>query len=357
MDIGHDSIKMVEAELGPRGLTILALGSTPTPPHSVSEGQVVAIDQVSSAIRDLVDSAGIRANQVVASAVGHSVVVRTIRLPRMSEANLKRTIPWEAKKYFNFNPEDTVLECAVVDAPELARSTEMEVIVVAAPKALVDSRVAALEAARLEPIVVDVASLACMRAVVPQRRDGTNTVALVDLGSAYTDVTMTINGRHTFQRTIPIGGSTITNTIASTLGLSQEQTVSAKHALTASDLEAVSPGIRDPASIARSVMDDILREIRRTVNFYQSQFPEGAPEASIDAVLLCGGGANIPGIAGFFSKVLELPVEIARVRDAIIEGVAPDAQNLWDRLAPAFVHAVGLAAWELVSRRKVLAEV
>jgi len=356
IDIGHDSVKVVEAEVGTRGLIIHSLGSAPTPPHSVSEGQVVSVEQVSSVVRDLVASAGVRTNQVITSATGHSVIVRTIRLPRMSEANLKRTIPWEAKKYFNFNPEDTVLECAVVDAPDAGRAAEMDVLLVAAPKALVDSRVATLEAAGLEPIVVDVGSLACLRALVPQRRGGTNTMALVDLGGAYTEVTMAFNGRHAFQRTIPIGGNTITSTIASTLNITHEQAAVAKHALTASDVEDAAPGIRDAASITRTIMDDLLREIRRTLNFYQSQFPEGSPEAGIDMVLLCGGGAGMPGIAGFFSRVLELPVEVAHVREAVVERVAPNIGELWSASAPMYVHAVGLAAWELMSRRRVLAE-
>lgn len=356
IDIGHDSIKVVEAEVGARGLSLLTLGSAPTPPHSVSEGQVVSIEQISSVIRDLVATVGVRTNQVITSATGHSVIVRTIRIPKMSEANLKRTIPWEAKKYFNFNPEDTVLECAVVESPEATRAAEMDVILVAAPKALVDSRVAALEAAGLEPIVVDVGSLACLRALVPQRRDGANTVALVDLGGAYTEVTMAFNGRHTFQRTIPIGGGTITNTIASTLNLTHEQAAIAKHALTAADVENTSPGIRDAASIARTIMDDLLREIRRTLNFYQSQFPEGSPEAGIDEILLCGGGAGMPGIEGFFSRVLELPVRTARVREAVVEKVAGGLEEQWNRFAPAYAHAVGLAAWELVSRKRVLTE-
>jgi type IV pilus assembly protein PilM len=346
IDMGHDSIKAVELEFGSNGLCVSGLGKVPTPPHSISEGQVVAIDQVSTAIRDLWRLAGIRTNQVVASVSGQSVFVRTVQMPRMNESTLKKTIPWEAKKYFNFNPEDTVLECSVVGTSETNGNREMDVMLIAAPKALVDSRVAALEASGLEPMVVDVGSLAYLRALLYKGRDKGTTVAVVDLGGSYTEVVIACDGKHTFQRTIPLGGNSAVNSMVTNLGYSHEQAVALLQSMSAADIMAASPGMRDGASVTRGLLDELLREIRRTLNFYQSQYPEGSREGTVDKVLLCGGFSKLAGIAGMFSEVLGIPTELAYPPESMIGRINPEIAEVWNDDFPFYVQAFGLAAWE-----------
>jgi type IV pilus assembly protein PilM len=57
-------------------------------------------------------------------------------------------------------------------------------------------------------------------------------------------------------------------------------------------------------------LDEILREVRRSLNFYHSQFPEGAAERNVTRLLLCGGTARMRGLAGFLEERLSVPVSV-----------------------------------------------
>jgi type IV pilus assembly protein PilM len=347
VDIGHQFIKVVELELHKHSVAVTAAGAVPTPQQGVVEGQVVALDQVSGALRNLLQNCGVRASQAVAGVSGLSVYVRQMKLPRMNETNLRRTLPFEARKYINFNPEDTILECAVVPgAQDKSAPPEMDVLLVAAPKLLVESRVTALEAAGLDPVAMDVASLATLRALVPLDGDGTRNLAVADIGGAFTEVIIARKGVHAFQRTIQVGGATITQALCSALNLTPQQAVLAKESLTFDQIVEAKPGSREPASVARQVLDDLVREVRRTLDFYISQFPEGTSEGVIDKMVLAGGTAKLSGLADYFARGLELPTEVGVPYRASVASAGADVQAALERDAPSLVQATGLALWE-----------
>ena len=61
-------------------------------------------------------------------------------------------------------------------------------------------------------------------------------------------------------------------------------------------------------------IDDLIREVRRSLNYFQSQAQEGGGK-TIDVVVLSGGGAKMPGLAQYFSHKLGIPSESLGVLD------------------------------------------
>jgi len=54
-------------------------------------------------------------------------------------------------------------------------------------------------------------------------------------------------------------------------------------------------------------VDDLVREIRRSLNYFQSQLAEGNQGKSVETLLLTGGGAKLQGLADYVGHKLGLP--------------------------------------------------
>jgi type IV pilus assembly protein PilM len=72
-------------------------------------------------------------------------------------------------------------------------------------------------------------------------------------------------------------------------------------------------GIDDtpPLRVIQPHVDDLLREIRRSMNYFQSQQTESTDGRKIEKILLSGGGAKLPGLDSYFAHRLEVAVETA----------------------------------------------
>src|SRR5262249_29782998 len=142
--------------------------------------------------------------------------------PHMSETSLKKSIRFEASKYVP-SIQDSVVEYELVgrsgDPPQL------DVLLVAAPNDMVNSRVSALEKAGLEPIAIDIEAFALLRVLTAANlspNDG-GAVALVNLGATFTDLNIVHRGEVVVTRSIPIGGNALTQSIASAANVSAEE--------------------------------------------------------------------------------------------------------------------------------------
>ncbi|MDQ3812385.1 MAG: pilus assembly protein PilM, partial [Armatimonadota bacterium] len=97
LNIGNDSIKVVEATAKGGEITVTALGMMPTPPDSISNGVVMNVSALSHAIRDLFKQSGVKSKAVVTSVAGTgSLVVRVIEVPKMSDKELVENMSVDA---------------------------------------------------------------------------------------------------------------------------------------------------------------------------------------------------------------------------------------------------------------------
>ncbi|MEK6568110.1 MAG: pilus assembly protein PilM, partial [Candidatus Omnitrophota bacterium] len=67
-----------------------------------------------SSLRDFLKSQKLEGRQVNISVSGQSVVTRYLSWPRMTMAELKNAMQFEAKEYIPFPLEEVVLDCAII---------------------------------------------------------------------------------------------------------------------------------------------------------------------------------------------------------------------------------------------------
>jgi type IV pilus assembly protein PilM len=316
IDLGHYSIKAVQVDRTPSGWRVVHAEQTPTPPDAIKDGVVVDTEAVTGAIRRLIKSSHLSATSACISVAGGSVVVRTVRVPKMAEVALRKSIKFEAGRYVPSSVDDSYIEFEIVGpAPE----NQMEVLIVAAPKNIVESRVKACEDAGFEVEVVDVEAFAAFRALIEAsetEEDPDGAVALVDIGRNSTNVSVVSRGVFSMTRAIPQGGQTLTDALRTYFKLEEADAEAGKQQLDFRELlHEEKPSENPPLRVLQPHVDDLVREVRRSLNYYQSQQTEAAALAPVTSLVLTGGGAKLPGLAEYMAAKLDLRVAARGVFD------------------------------------------
>lgn len=317
LDMGHRVIKAVQLEKSPSGgWRVTKMASTATPTSAIRDGVVAEVDVVGQAIKDLLRNARFNANAAMVAVAGGAVTVRNIRLPKMPEATLRKSIKLEAGRYVPSSIEDSYIEFEIIGP---APDGQMEVLIVAAPKEIVESRLRACAQAGLDVEVVDVEAFATYRALVeadesPFNFD--NTIALVDVGSASTNVSVVNKGNFAMTRSIPQAGQTFTEALQNFFKLSPEDAETGKSQLDLrSLLGEAAPTENPPLRVLQPHVDELVREIRRSLNYYQSQQTEQGQPKPVARVLLSGGGAAMKGLPDYLANRLGIEVKEVGIFD------------------------------------------
>jgi len=308
IDLGHHTIKAVQLERHAGGWRIQKYATVPTPPDAIKDGVVVDLVSITAALKSLFKENGLHASAAMIAVSGGSVVVRQVRMPKMAEATLRKSIKFEASRYVPSSVEDSYIEFEIIGA---ADENQMDVLMVAAPKDVVESRLHACESAGLEVESVDIEAFAMYRSLVEADLDNEwadKTVALVDIGSATTNISVVSMSIFAMTRSIPQGADTLTQALKSYFKLSDEDAEQGKAQLDLRELlEEGKPKENPPLRVLQPHVDDLVREIRRSLNYYQSQQQEGSQTKNIDHILLTGGGAKLSGLSEYFSHKLSIP--------------------------------------------------
>ncbi len=228
LNIGNQFIKAVEVTSKNGELTVTAMGAVPTPAESYSNGNVLSVSALSGAIKDLWRGAGIRSKVAITSVAGTgALVVRVIEVPRMSDGELGDNMKVDADRYIPFPPSEVVMDFkALRELPTDPDAPNMEVLLAAAQREIIDLHVQVVQKAKLDPRAIDVEPIAATRAMQLERRSDGNAfidynevTAIVNLGATGTEISILRGDILVFTRVVPGGGNVITQAIAEGMGL------------------------------------------------------------------------------------------------------------------------------------------
>jgi type IV pilus assembly protein PilM len=227
-----------------------------------------------------------------------------VSLPAMTRDELEDQIQWEAEQYIPFDVNEVHLDFQILETSE--GEGQMDVLLVAAKRDLVDDYVQVIQEAGLSPACVDIAAFAVENAfemnydVAPDE-----VVALVNIGAQVVNINVVENGVPAFTRDITTGGNQYTEEIQKSLSISFEEAERIKLGGNQTDQnQEVVP--QEVEHAIRAVTDTVIGEIARSLDFFTAT----AAESRIHKVLLCGGGAGIPGLDTSFADRSGLAVEI-----------------------------------------------
>jgi type IV pilus assembly protein PilM len=330
LDIGSGLIKVAVVEHGKSQPELTRVAIQPLPQDAIVEGEVMDPGVVADAIQTALTAAGVKTKQVVTAVGGRDVIIKKIQIERVKEQQARELMRWEAEQHVPFDMESVELDFQILD-PD-AEGLEMSVLLVAAKRELVESKVRVLTDAGLEPAIVDVDAFALHNAFEINYPDAmSGMVALINVGHDVTNINILEEGVPILTRDLTLGTRHVRESLQRERGLGVDEA------------QALLQGFdRSPHldAVLESRGEEIAVGIERAVAFLASNTRGGA---SVRAIYTCGGGARIPGLTEALAARLRLEAQLANplaslsVRDGALDNYVTD------EVAPLLMLPIGLA--------------
>ena len=338
LDIGSKNIKAAEMSEGKKGYSLSKFGMVDIAPGLIEDGAIKDPEAVADTISDLFKSYGIKNRNVALSIGGYSVIVKKISVQTTTEDQLQDTIHFEAEQYIPFDIDDVNLDFQILGENE-NNPNQMNVLLVAAKKEMVNDYVNLTELAGLEPRIIDVDAFA-LQNVFEINYDAIEeeNIALIDIGASKTSLNILKGATSVFMRDVSLGCGQINQKIASLIDCSIEDAEAIKFGERSDRISA-----EDLSDIISSVVTDWCTEIRRALDFFYSTYPDD----QIKKIVLSGGGGNIQELRQLLA--VETSAEVSTInpfQHFYVDGDKFDTEYL-EKIAPQASICMGLATRKL----------
>ncbi|HKB88797.1 MAG TPA: type IV pilus assembly protein PilM [Patescibacteria group bacterium] len=333
IDIGTKTIKIVEVQKEGASYSLTASGivgfSGNNVEKMVDEKEMATFAQV---IRKLHAEAGVTSRDVVISIPEQSAFTRTVTFPLLTDAEIASAVKWELEQYIPIPAAEAISQHIILERNEKTSPPSVLVLLVAAPRVIVEKYTKIVTMAGLTPVAVETELIALTRSLAPPDK----TVLLMDLGANSTDIAISKNGMLCFSRSIPLAGEAFTRAVSQGLGVTQIQAEEYKktYGLTPSQLEGKVKVALDP--VLRLVVD----EVKKAISFYQSEQKGEAPTS----IQISGGSSGMPQIIRALTELLGIEVSIANPFKKV--QMDPEVAKKLAPYAPLYSVAAGLAMRE-----------
>jgi len=305
LDLGTQTIAIGEFQTGKNGGLVLTNLKT-TELLADPGADATRLSQAKYALSEIVAANGYKSADVNYAVSAQAVFTRFVKLPSVGEEQVDQIVTFEAQQNVPFPINEVVWDYQLVDS---GSPSDVEVVLVAIKSDLLDEVNGAVEGAGLRTTVVDVSPMALYNAYRYNYSDLSGSSLIIDIGARTTNLIF-IEPKKVFSRSIPIGGTKITEAIAKDFnepfGAAEERKRRDGFvSLGGAYAEPDDPEIARVSKMIRNTMTRLHAEISRSISFYKSQQHGAQPTR----VFLCGGSAGLPYMREFFQEKLQLPVE------------------------------------------------
>ncbi|MGH7570276.1 MAG: type IV pilus biogenesis protein PilM [Gemmatimonadota bacterium] len=298
VDLGSRHIRLVAIERKGSRPRLVAYEREPVEPEAVVAGEIMDFHGLAEALRRVRERSGIRRRPAATSVSGRDVIVKRVRMDRMREAEARQIMRWEAEQHVPFDIDSVSLDFEILD-PE-GNDRQMEVVIVAAKKDLVESRMRLLEEGGFEPAVIDIDAFAVQTTFEHgHERARYGTFCLVNVGYEITSVSLIRDGRPLLTRDIATGERRFEELLVETLGVTLEEARQRLH-----DPAGPDPLARHALTTA---VDGLVTPIERARAYLSTSEGEAR---ELDEVVLSGSGAGLPGLRDTLADRLGIPMTI-----------------------------------------------
>ncbi len=297
-DIGYNSVKVMQIDTSSKIHRVVGYGYASFDDKAVKNGVIVDPEAIAKEVlplftRHMIGSIDTR--RVVSALPVSKTFNRVLSLPKLPVEDLEDAIKAEAEQYIPVSADKLYIDYEIIPTSDKEND---DILIVAAPKNVVDSYLVLFELLGLEVALFETSIAAATRLVMHAEQTDLPTL-IIDFGSISTDLsifdtTLRVTG------TISQGGDTISKAIADELKvtLKQAQVIKTKHGLGPGKRQAQIKKALDP------LLTEMVGEIKKMVRFYQDR---SGVEKKLEQVIILGGGANLPGLADYLTDKIRIP--------------------------------------------------
>ena len=303
LDIGSSSVKAVQLKKKGNGWALQAFGMQPLVPQTIVDGTIMDQGAVADALRQLWQRLKLKPKEVALAIAGHSVIIKKITVPMMRPDELAANIRNEAEHHIPFGRDDVEIDYHVTNQQTASGQTEL--LLVAAKKEVVSDYVQVVRDAGLSPQVVDVAAFASQNGFeLNYQLDPRETVVLINIGHAISNINVVRNGVSLFTRDVTIGGNAFTEEIQKQLGIAYDEAEAYKVGGTQTE-DGVVP--QEVLRVMEGVSEVMAGEFQRSLDFFLAT----AADANVTRIVLAGGTSKVTSLHRAIERRSRLPLEVA----------------------------------------------
>lgn len=247
----------------------------------------------------------------------YSMIKRAV-VPMMPDAELKEAVSLEAKNYFPFSVEDSLIDFEVTGDILESGIKKKEILAGVCPHKAIAEHLRLFNELNLKPRVIISSALAMSNLLKLKKFKEDLSVAAIDIGKSLSNLIIIRDHKLYFNREIPISGDDFTRALTSVLS-----TASGKLELSYAEAEKIKKEYGIPLesgselienkisstqllAMLRSALEKLANEIGRSFDFYR----EETGGAKVDKLILFGGSARLKNLDKFLSQELAIEVEV-----------------------------------------------
>jgi type IV pilus assembly protein PilM len=335
IDISSSSVKLLELSKSGDKFRVESYAVEPLPVNSVVEKNINDAEAVGETVKKVVAKSRSSMKLGAVAVAGSAVITKTIQMSAaLSDQELEDQISVEADQYIPYPLDEVAIDFEVV-GPSAESSDQVDVLLAACRKENVELREDALEIGGLTTRVVDVEAYSVERAfsLINKQIDESaeeQTVAIVDIGSTMTTLSVLADNTTIYTREQLFGGRQLTEEIQRRYGLSTEEAGLAKK----------QGGLPDDyeREVLEPFKEAVVQQVARSLQFFfgSSQYNE------VDCVILAGGVASVPEIGAMVQEKVGIKTIVANPFAEMTLNPRVNASALSND-APALMIACGLA--------------
>lgn len=297
-------------------------------------------EYITAGLREIFRLARIPTRKVVASIPSFSTFTTIISLPYLSEKDLAKTIPFEAKKYIPAPLSEVAIDWSIIKVtPGGDQNREsgktppsVEVFLAAVPENEVTRYKQIILAAGLQLVALELENVALIRSLIGNDLEAT---AIVNIGGRSTSILIVERGYEAVSHNYEVGGFEITKSIARSMGVNVNRAEEIKKTvgMKTETMTAVSESMV-------SLLDMIIFETQKTIITFET-----SKNTKVPRLILTGGLANMPGLLKHFKTKMSIEVQLSNPFARV--AYPQPLQSIISPLGSVMAVAVGLAMREI----------
>jgi len=378
LDIGHNSIKMIQLVMNGEQISVLNASETRIE-AGINGDEQARRSFVISAIKRMLLKGNFNGRNVVSCLPSGKLKITSLRLAETEKGEIEQTLRKEVAHRFGLNPDKDTMDYVVAGSVRQGDEVKNELILFASDNETIKNHIGMLEEAGLRPVAIDTIPFALFRSFersLRRQEDRERTAVFVDVGSRFTTVVFGRGGEISFVKQIRIGGEKFIQEVAAKLGTSITEAEMLRETLRAEkDLSIQDSGLAEGefaenkqkldastrqvmVDAVSAVAEDLTREISMCLRYYTVTFRGKRVERAVFA----GGGAYEDILLDVLRRQLTVEIEVAQpLRGFDLSSEMASVNFDSDRRAQLceWAVAVGLSlkGWNNVTKRQTAGEI
>ncbi|HEV7702405.1 MAG TPA: pilus assembly protein PilM [Candidatus Paceibacterota bacterium] len=302
LDISDESLKFTELLAEKNGINLGRYGERKIPPGIIESGKIKDPKRMVEVLSKLRKEAGLKFVRV--SLPEEQVYLFRLRLDKLGLENVREAIELSLEEHIPISAEDAIFDYELLHEDD----EQLELQIAAIPKNIIEDYLLVFKDSFISVQSFELEAQAIARAVV--QKGDPETYMIVDFGQTRTGIFIMSKGVVIFTSTLDVGGSTLNDMIAKNFKISTPEAEKMKQQY---GLERNAANKEVFSVLLNSV--SILRDeiVKHFLYWHTHKDEEGRNNPPIKKIILCGGDANLIGLADYLSVSMKSPVEMANV--------------------------------------------